>query len=314
VIISATYNYARYLPAAIDSVLGQTFSGRYQLVVVDDGSTDETPAVLARYAHEPRVRCIRQPNAGQSAALNTAIRATESDGIMFLDADDLLLDGCLARTMEFFHSREGLGLVFADYEIFNERGTLEPSGTATWKNFRRIPHRVVGSDQWLFEGSLTPHILRYGSFMPTTSLTVRRRFLPDSGLFFEGCAYGGETDFSARCALDCESGYIDQVLSRKRDHPASVIHNDAQRVVYAACMLAIAEAQREAFAGRRELLGILRRQIPQYAADYAWGLLEEGRRAEARRVLGCYTRRYPLTGKFYRLWGKYWSRRRSPRI
>ncbi|MCK4415408.1 MAG: hypothetical protein KAY32_17875, partial [Candidatus Eisenbacteria sp.] len=215
------------------------------------------------------------------------------------------LDGCIERTVRFLRSREHLGLVFADYEIYDERGIVHPSGTSTWKNFRSIPHSVVSEDCWVFTGSLTPAILKYGSFMPTSSLTVKRKSLPASGLFRVDCGYGNETDFSARCALHCESGYIDRILSRKRDHPASVIHDDTQRVDWARCMLEMSEGQREAFREHPELLSLLRHVIAEHAVGYGWGLLQEGRRNEALRLLRMYTRRYPRDVRFYRLWVKY---------
>ncbi|MCK4414332.1 MAG: glycosyltransferase [Candidatus Eisenbacteria sp.] len=313
VIIIATYNYARFLAEAVDSALNQTFAGSFEIVVVDDGSTDETPELIAKYADSGHVRYIRQENAGQSVAFNNAIANTASDFIMFFDADDLLLDHCVERTVAFLKSRENLGLVFSDYEVFDAHGTVHPSGIGTWKNFRSIPHSVVREDHWVFTGPLTPHIIKYGSFMPTSSLTVKRSLLSACSLFPEGCAYGGETDFCARYALHCESGYIDQVLSRKRDHPESIIHNDSRRVEYAACNVEISEAQLHEFREHPELVALLHRLLAVQTVDFGWGLLEAGRRKEALRVLRKYTRRYPRNMKLYRLWAKYLLRLRSSR-
>jgi GT2 family glycosyltransferase len=93
-VIMPAYNQARYLPAALDSVLGQTFRD-FEIVVVDDGSTDETPQILARYG----VRCIRQENAGLPAARNTAIAAARGRWLAFLDSDDVWQPAYLATTM-----------------------------------------------------------------------------------------------------------------------------------------------------------------------------------------------------------------------
>jgi glycosyltransferase involved in cell wall biosynthesis len=84
-VIIANYNYARFLPACIDSVLAQTHA-RVEIIVVDDGSTDNSREVLASYGN--RVRVIFQENGGQAAALNTGVAVSSGDVIALLDADD----------------------------------------------------------------------------------------------------------------------------------------------------------------------------------------------------------------------------------
>ena len=92
-VIVPTFNYARYLPRALDSCLRQTHPA-LETIVVDDGSTDETPAVLARYGE--RIQTIRQPNAGVSAARNAALALSRGEYVAFLDADDWLPDDAIA--------------------------------------------------------------------------------------------------------------------------------------------------------------------------------------------------------------------------
>ena len=86
-IIINNYNYARYLAAAIDSALAQTWHP-LEVIVVDDGSTDDSWAVIERYGD--RVHAIRQPNGGQGAAYNAGFAASRGEWVMFLDSDDLL--------------------------------------------------------------------------------------------------------------------------------------------------------------------------------------------------------------------------------
>ena len=85
-VVVPAYNYARYLPKAIDSALGQTHPP-LEVIVVDDGSTDDTPRVLAAYAD--RIRVIRQANQGAGAARNAGIAAARGEYVAFLDSDDL---------------------------------------------------------------------------------------------------------------------------------------------------------------------------------------------------------------------------------
>lgn len=92
-IVIPTFNYGQFLRRAIDSVISQGFTN-WELVVVDDGSTDGTPGVLATI-DDSRVRSIRQPNAGPFAAVQTAFGATSAPWLVVFDADDCLLPGAL---------------------------------------------------------------------------------------------------------------------------------------------------------------------------------------------------------------------------
>lgn len=91
-IIIPCYNYGHFLAEAIESVARQTYPAK-EIVVVDDGSTDDTAAVAARY---PEVRYVHQPNQGLSAARNTGIQQSQGTYLVFLDADDWLLPDALA--------------------------------------------------------------------------------------------------------------------------------------------------------------------------------------------------------------------------
>lgn len=97
-IIIPCFNYSRFLPDAIDSALGQAGPNLpVEVLVVDDGSTDDTAAVAARYGD--RIRYVHQANAGLSAARNTGMREASHDLVVFLDADDMLPRGSLATAL-----------------------------------------------------------------------------------------------------------------------------------------------------------------------------------------------------------------------
>ncbi len=93
-IVVNNYNYARYLPVALDSALAQGYP-RVEVIVVDDGSTDGSPQILAGY--EDRVRVLHQRNAGQPAACEAGFDASSGDIVMFLDADDFLFPAAAAE-------------------------------------------------------------------------------------------------------------------------------------------------------------------------------------------------------------------------
>ena len=107
-VVIPTYNYARFVGRAIDSVLAQTYS-RVECIVVDDGSTDETPQVLARYGE--RIRVVRQENKGLSGARNTGVVNARGEYIAILDSDDYWRPDKLALQVAYHEANPGLGVV-----------------------------------------------------------------------------------------------------------------------------------------------------------------------------------------------------------
>lgn len=123
-VIVAARNYARFLPQAQDSALGQSVPPR-EVVVVDDGSDDDTPALVHRHASE--ICAVRQEHQGQGAAWNRALPETSGEWIAFLDADDGW-DGDRARRCLEATDPE-VGVVMHDLEVVGE-GARHPSWVA----------------------------------------------------------------------------------------------------------------------------------------------------------------------------------------
>jgi glycosyltransferase involved in cell wall biosynthesis len=118
-VIVPTYNRADLLAKALTSALAQTQLPD-EILVVDDGSSDSTPELLATYG--PPVIAIRQENRGVSAARNLAIDRATGDIVMFLDSDDLLLPKCVERIAEEFESHPEVGVIYPDMEIIDGQG------------------------------------------------------------------------------------------------------------------------------------------------------------------------------------------------
>jgi glycosyltransferase involved in cell wall biosynthesis len=108
-VIIPTYNHGRYITDAVDSALAQTHPAS-EVIVVDDGSTDQTCDLVAPYRH--RVRYIYQPNRGLSAARNTGINAARGEWLAFLDADDFWLPEKLERQANVIATSPGVVLVY----------------------------------------------------------------------------------------------------------------------------------------------------------------------------------------------------------
>ena len=141
-VIVTAYNLANYLPAALDSALAQESPGcPIQIIVVDDGSTDDTQEVLAAYAD--RVEVIRQENGGLVKAVDTGLAAIRGEYIALLDADDEWPRDRLRRHVELLDANPQAGLVHGDMEVIDAHGrTLHPSFFA-WKQEAPADGRVL---------------------------------------------------------------------------------------------------------------------------------------------------------------------------
>ena len=120
-IVIPCYNGARFLRAAIESALAQDYPST-EVIVVDDGSTDNTPEVIGDY--EGRIVGIRQTNGGLSAARNTGIRHARGELIVLLDSDDILLANCVRSRVQLFQREAGVGLVSGATRYMDESGAL----------------------------------------------------------------------------------------------------------------------------------------------------------------------------------------------
>lgn len=166
VIITAK-DYARFLPEAIESVLNQSIGiERIDLIVVDDGSVDETAEVARRYAGT--VHYIYQENRGQAGALNTAFRAAQGEFVALLDADDYFYKTKLEEVIAKFKEDPMIGMVCHRLDV------VENSG----KVIHSAPFKMRLSEGWLRE-----QIIRYGgscyafATVSTSGLAFRRRDL-----------------------------------------------------------------------------------------------------------------------------------------
>jgi len=117
-----TYNYARYLPLAINSVFNQTYPN-IEIVVVDDGSTDETPQVLAQYGD--RIRAIRVKNGGQANAFNVGLPACTGELIMMLDADDLWTPDKVERMVALAQAHPNAGMLYHRFVNIDINGAIQ---------------------------------------------------------------------------------------------------------------------------------------------------------------------------------------------
>lgn len=148
-VLTPVYNYDGYLARTLDSALAQDYPAeRIEIVIVDDGSTDATPDVIAEYeaAHPGRIRALRQENQGFIAATNATFRAARGELWAFLDSDDVWPAHKISEQVDILRRRPEVGAVYSDTELIDPHDrVLEPS---VWSLYKQAP--ITGGEDALF--------------------------------------------------------------------------------------------------------------------------------------------------------------------
>jgi len=219
-IVIPTYNNALYLSDALKSIFHQTFKD-YEIIVVDDGSTDNTRDIIKKF--EERIRYIYQPNSGgASKPRNEGIKVAKGKYIAVFDADDLMVDGKLKIQVNFLDNHPEIDFIFTDFCNF-EGDTMYPRHSSTCIDFRSILNHNVGEDQYIIGREDGYRTLLLENYVGTSSMMFKPQLIDKVGLFDETIRIGEDRDFCFR-VTDCSNmGYIDRVCHLRRLHNASMM-------------------------------------------------------------------------------------------
>jgi glycosyltransferase involved in cell wall biosynthesis len=217
-VIIPAFNAAKYLAVAMESVVSQTFED-WQILLVDDGSTDNTAEVVAPFLDRfgSRIRYIKQNNRGLPAARNTAIRASTSEFLALLDADDVWMPCRLAESLKALAERPQAGLAYGLITIIDPEGRILTT-------FEGNPRHT--------EGHIAPHIYMRKVELPCPTITFRRKCVDEVGLFDETMRSTEDRDLWLRIALRYEVAFVPKVLASYRASPGSMSTN-SQRMLEA---------------------------------------------------------------------------------
>jgi glycosyltransferase involved in cell wall biosynthesis len=205
-VVIPNYNCGRFVADAIDSVLQQSYP-HHEIIVVDDGSTDDSLAVVQQYGS--RVRIVTQRNQGVSAARNAGIRESRGELVAFLDADDTWHPEKLARQVPLF-ANPAVGLVYCGVEYVDEG--MSPLGTNLTGRRGRVLREIA-----LLRGTV---VLAGGS-----TAVVRRASFDKAGLFDRELSTAADWDMWRRIACYDEIDVAREPLMKYRLRRASMHRN-----------------------------------------------------------------------------------------
>jgi glycosyltransferase involved in cell wall biosynthesis len=198
-VIIPTYNYGRFIREAIDSVLAQTYPVA-EIIVVDDGSTDDTLEILAGFGN--RIVTVLRSNAGVSAARNAGMAVARGEYLAFLDSDDVWLPEKIEKQIVRFEADPELGLVHCGAELIDAAG-------------KTLSVELTGLEGWVARQLIA---LGHGLVAPGSSMMVPRSVAEEIGGFDSRLLACEDGDFCYRIALRYRLGFVPELLVRYRQH------------------------------------------------------------------------------------------------
>lgn len=230
-VVIPAYNAGGFLADCLDSVARQPAPGGMEVVVVDDGSTDDTPQ---RLACRPDVHYLRQTNQGPAAARNAGIHLSRGTYVAFLDADDLWPPGKLAQQIQLLDRHPEAALCFGDCAQFEDGADPGPS---------LFQQAGLGTSAW-GPGPLLPDAYRRllaANFVTTGSVVVRRAVLDQEGAFDEGLGLVEDLELWLRIARRYPILWTPELCLLRRRHANNLSRDrDAMSLAY----LKVLERQR----------------------------------------------------------------------
>lgn len=206
-VIIPVYNGEKYIAEALESVFNQTYSN-YEVVVVDDGSTDGSEQIIDQYSD--KVKFIKQTNSGPAGARNNGIKNSIGEYIAFLDCDDIWVPEKLQEQVNRLENNKEFGLVYSDFGKFDEHGVIEQSASQSRNLF--MP-----------SGNIFPYLF-FDPLCWTSTVLVKRSCLDEIGIFDEDkkIQIAEDYDLWLRISRKFEIGYLDSVTAMYRQAPNSL--------------------------------------------------------------------------------------------
>jgi glycosyltransferase involved in cell wall biosynthesis/SAM-dependent methyltransferase len=266
-VVVPCFNQAGFLGEAVESVLAQTYP-HFELIVVDDGSTDNTAEVTSRY---PGVRLVSQGNQGLSAARNAGLRASSGDFVVFLDADDRLKPEALEIGLATIRANPQCAFVSGQVELTNHDGSLMRAGQ----------HRVIDRAHYRM-------LLQGNDILSGATVMYRRQVFDVVEGFDPDLPACEDYDLALRVARQFPAYTHDHVVAEYRRHGGNM-HRDPARMLVSA--LSALRKQRQAAKRSKEDRGAYELGVAHWKREFGGQLVDDLRDRIAARDFGRDTRR-----------------------
>jgi glycosyltransferase involved in cell wall biosynthesis len=205
-VIVPVYNHEKYIAECVESVLNQTYRD-FEVVVVDDGSTDRTSEILKRF--KDKIRYIWQVNKGGAAALNTAIKNSKGEYIAWVSSDDIFMPAKLEEQIRYFDSNPDVDLTYTDFYIIDGKGEIKQEICSPYYEDKRT---------FIYN-------LLIGNFINGSSVMFKRNCIDKVGYFDEEMKYHADGNMWFRMLKHFKFGHIPKLLLKYRWHESNLSHH-----------------------------------------------------------------------------------------
>lgn len=197
-VIIPVYNGEKYIYEAIDSILNQAYQD-FEIIVIDDGSTDNTPKILKEYGS--KIKWKSQENKGQASAINEAIKMANGEYIALLDSDDVYLPNKLEIQISYLDRHQKIGLVYSNRYLINADG------------------KIIGMRRSSRPDNI---LLLQENYIPRSTVVHRKKCIDKVGMYDESISGNDDWDMWIRISEKFKMGYIDKPLVKYRVHGKNI--------------------------------------------------------------------------------------------
>lgn len=226
-IIIPTYNSAHFLPETLESILNQDYED-YELIVVDDGSTDNTRELIQSYG--VRITYLHQENSGGcSMPRNVGIRYASGEYIAIFDADDIMKPGKIMLQSDFLNNNPHVGFVFTDFCDFRGAEILR-NHISTCPIFNQLRKKKVRKNEYIINSTDAYETLLMENFIGASSMMFRKSVYEEIGPFDEHLESSEDIDFTLRVARKYDFGFIDRLGHLRRLHDGNMTNKNEKMI------------------------------------------------------------------------------------